>query len=372
MVLVDDGFFDEGVQQLYIHFKVEDHFLKLETFIKTAESAQRVMAALDETFFQGSLDYELIVLPPEQGSFLSRLGLWVGGGITSLFAFANTEIGSTYIEALTGHPPTYWAKRVGQHNKETLEDLQEWIEGLPPEKLEKLQADEEPPAKGATSLRPADQEEACRVSARIVVEMTRGMLDLETVDLERMGVETGSLPDAMDARGDFYHACLDDAEVHGIGFTTEEDFPVPRNSFPERAVKPTRRERDDDPVPWLVSIESIYVTSPNWDKEDQRTRNWKGKDSIRRDCYFVVEDAEFWHHVRLKDLSVDVLDNLKVQWAFQEVNGRIRNRRVLRVLEFNGDKLADPLAPEAVRAILGDFSDAISQKDRPSLFDKES
>jgi len=368
MTQTDSTYFEPKVQQLYIHFNVDDHFLKLETFVKTAESAQRIMAALDDTFFQGTLEYELIVLPPEPGSFLSRLGLWVGGGITSLFAFANTEIGSTYIETLTGEPPTYWAERVGQHNREMLEDIEEWVDGLPPEEVEGLNPDASSAGPKSSALPLLEGEEACMVGAKIVVEMTRGMLDRDTTELERLGMDTGSLPDAIDARGDFYHACLEDGQVKSIGFTPEDHFPIPRNSFPERAIKPTRREKDDDEKPWHVSVESIYVTSPNWDREDQKTRNWKGKDSIRRDCYFVVEDAEFWHHVRQKDLSVDVLDNLKVQWAHQEMNGRVRNRRVLRVLEFNGDKLADPLTPEAIRAILGEFSSAVVHRDQRSLF----
>ena len=37
---------------------------------------------------------------------------------------------------------------------------------------------------------------------------------------------------------------------------------------------------------------------------------------------------------------------------------RIKNRRVLRVLEYNGEKLADPLNDDVIRALLGQFSDA--------------
>ena len=118
-----------------------------------------------------------------------------------------------------------------------------------------------------------------------------------------------------------------------------------------------------------MSIESIYVTSPNWDKENQHTRQWKGKDQIRRDCYFVIEDAEFWHKVKQKALHVEVLDNLKVQWAFQITEGRPKNRRVLRVLEYNGDKLADSLTPAAVRAILGQYSEYEASISPRTLFD---
>ncbi|MDO6800437.1 hypothetical protein [Shimia thalassica] len=361
--------FGSKSEQLYIHFDVDDHFLKLETFIRTAGSAQRIIEALDETFFQGKLEYELIVLPPEPGSFLSKLAVWIGGGITGLYAFANTDIGSAYIEALTGQSPIYWAEQAGEHNRKMLQDLGEWVDELTEDELEELEAEIGDAKPTPVAFPSPDSEEACRVGARIVVEMTRGMLSKETTDLERLGMDTGSLPDAVDARSDFYFACLEDADVKRIGFSDDADFPIPRNSFPQRAVKPPRPEKKDDPIPWVVSVENIYVTSPNWDKEDQKSRQWKGKDAIRRDCYFVIEDAEFWFHVRQKDLSVDVLDNLKVQWAYQEIGGRIRNRRVLRVLEFNGDKLADPLTASAIRAILGEYSSVEARRGQPSLFD---
>ncbi len=181
-------------------------------------------------------------------------------------------------------------------------------------------------------------------------------------------MEVGNLPDALDARADFYLACFDDKEVQRVGFTSSDDFPIPRNSFPERAQRPDRREKEEAPPEWAVSIENIFVTSPNWDKEDQRTRQWKGKDQARRDCYFVIDDAEFWGLVIKKDLHVEVLDNLKVQWAYQMVDGRPKNRRVLRVLEFNGDKLAEPLAPAAIKAVLGQYSIAKVPQASPTLF----
>ncbi|MBR9653532.1 hypothetical protein [Thalassovita aquimarina] len=60
---------------------------------------------------------------------------------------------------------------------------------------------------------------------------------------------------------------------------------------------------------------------------------------------------------------------LKLQWAFQVTDGRPKNRRVLRVLEFNGDKLAEPLTPDAIKALLGDFTTADAPRGQSSLFD---
>ena len=356
--------FDGRSDRLYIHFDVSDHFLKLDTFIKTAESARKVIDALDETFFNGSLEYELIVLPPAEGTFLSKLAIWVSGGTAAVFGFLNTDVGSAYVEGLTGRKPAEWAQSFGEDHRA---------------RIDAFRAETEAPEndetgfdviEGTADALPISVDEACKEAAQLVVAMARGVLEKGPDELDRVGMEFGALPDAVDARAEFYAACIEDRDVKRVGFTPENDFPIPRNSFPERAQKPARKPKDEEPQEWIVSIESIYVTSPNWDKEDQKARQWKGKDQIRRDCYFIIEDAEFWHKVKHKALHVEVLDNLKVQWAFQNTDGRPKNRRVLRVLEFNGDKLADPLPPPAVRAILGQYSEYEAGNGPRTLFDQ--
>lgn len=349
---------EERSDLLFFHFDVQDHYLKLETFIQTAESARRIIEALDKTFFKGLLQYELIVVPPEEGTFLSKLALWVVGGASAVFAFANSDVGAAFIEGLTGQPPAHWATEAGKATRATIEGAAKLIE-----------TDSE--EHGEPSAAPED-DAACRESAKITVEITRAILESSPEKLRKVGMDFGDLPDALDARADFYLACIDDSEVKRVGFTPGDDFPIPRSSFPERAIRPQRKDSDETLPEWVVSVESIYVTSPNWDEEDQKARQWKGKDQIRRDCYFVVEDKEFWQLAKRRTLHVEVLDNLKVQWAYQIVDGRPKNRRVLRVLEINGDKLADPLGHEALSAVLGGYSAVEASRGQPSLFDDES
>lgn len=342
--------FERRSGHLFIHFDVSEHYLKLETFVDTAQRAQRIIQSLDATFFQGQLEYDLIVLPPEPGTFLTRLAITVWGGAASIFMFVETDIGKAYIEGLTDHEPAHWSREIGEGHREYLEEMLD--DG------------------GGSSVQPTDRDELeCKVGAEILTEMTRGVLEKDSADLERLGMEVGSLPEAVEARNEFYEAVIADPDVMGVGFTPEDDFPVPRNSFPERAVNVRRQEDEEEVVPWIVEIANVYVTSPNWDKDDQLFRQWKGKEAAtRRDCFFVVDDEEFWLHVKRRDLHVEVLDNLKVQWAFQSVGLRKRNRRVLRVLEFNGESLASPLEPEAIRAILGDYADEKSEGRQGSLF----
>lgn len=357
MVEIDEWRFEPQSDRLYFHFDVSEHFLKLDTFIRTADSARKIIDSFNEDFFHGELEYELIVLPPKSGTFLSELAIYVMGGTTGLFAFINTEVGAVFVEGLTGKPPTHWSKRLGERTRKLIEDTKSRLSAEEPKLLTLDESSGPPPAMPSDDVEDEEQEK-CRVGAEIVTEMTRGALEKDTDRLRKIGADGERMADAMNARGDFYHACYDNPEVKRVGFTPEDKFPVPRSSFAERAQKLERQEKEEEATPWAVAVENIFVSSPNWEREDQQARQWKGKDTGRRDCYFIIEDDEFWTHVKKKDLTVVVNDNLKVQWAFQIDGRRIKNRRVLRVLEYNGEKLADPLNDDVIRALLGQFSDA--------------
>ena len=288
---------------LFIHFDVEDHHIKLDTFIQTADSARRIIASLDDAFFGGTLNYELVVLPPEDGTFLTRLAIVPTVAASVLFLDSATP--TAFIEALTGKSPAEWARELGEVSREGVNDLSELLEVNDGNDSE-VDANNTPQQVKVFT---------CRSGENLLAAMTRGVFEKENHELNRLGMEDGELVDALDARADFYAACFNDGDVKRIGFTHDDTFPIPRNSFPGRAQKPIRKEDEEDPPEWAVAIESINVTSPNWVEEDQRTRQWKGKDASRRDCYFVIEDAEFWRLVKRKDLHVEVWDSLKVQWG---------------------------------------------------------
>lgn len=339
---------------LYIHFDVKEHYLNLDTFISTAMSAREIIDNFDKSLFRSSLKYEIIVIPPEDGTFLTKLAFWITGGGAAVFAFLNSDVGAAYVEGLTGKPPAHWAQEIGQEHRKSIDEMIETVERNPIPDSDLISSD--------------GDFAACRTSEKIITAMTRGVLEKGNAELTKIGMNTVIFKNSFDARAKFYYSCFADSAVRRIGFTPDEDFTVQRQSFLERTQVPTLRIGDEENPEWVVNIESIFVTSPNWDEEDQKSRQWKGKDQSRRDCYFVIEDAEFWQLVSRKRLHVEVLDNLKVQWAYQIVEGRVRNRRVLRVLEFNGDKLADPLTPDALSSILGNVSGVVSHTEEPSLF----
>ncbi len=354
--------FDEQSGRLFIHFDVPEHHLNLDTFIQTADSARKIVEALDRTLFDGASGFEVIVLPPSEGTFGEWLGIHPKKKLSAaaIAVFLCTPQGEAFTKGLTGQTTSEWFEDAGVVLRQGI--------GVAVDRVLEEAGSDAPALPDDTST-DAGAEAACKAATRIVSTMTRGILELGSDALNKIGVDFGDLPDAMDARAEFYEACLENAEVRGIGFTPEDDFPIPRNTFPERAQKPTRKKKEEEEPEWLVDQEPIRVDSPTWDQEKQRTRQWLGVDQKKRNRYFVIDDAEFWQRIRNKELHFEGSDQLKVQWAYQIVGGKPKNRRVLRVLEFNGTKLADPLTPDAKKAILGSYSTVEASRSGPSLLD---
>lgn len=343
---------------LFLHFEVFEHALGLDTFIETADSTRRIVEALNESLFSGNLAFEIIVIPPQKGTFLTKLVLRIIKGAGFVFIAANTPIGSNFIEGLTGKSPEVWSNEFGEGIAELVakvSPLDDEEEGLTyPLVLDEAEI--------------FDNEELCISASSLVSSMAIGVLEKESYELKKLFKENDLLLDALDARADFYIACIENRNVKAVGFSSSGDFPIPRNIFPDRAQKPVRPQKSEDEPEWFVVIDAVYVTSPNWDKDD-RFRQWKGRDQVGRDCFFTIEDEEFWRLVKRRELNPQVLDQLKIQWAFVLVAGRPKSRRVLRVLEFNQRKLADPLDDNAIAAILGRFTKMELSSEQNSLFD---
>ena len=112
-----------AMEILPIHFDVPGHYLSLRTFIETSRQTEFIIANFNREFFYGKLNYEIIVLPPSQGSFKTRLGVAVIAVGASVWAILESDIGKAFVEGLTGHEPAHWARSAGLELREFIEDL---------------------------------------------------------------------------------------------------------------------------------------------------------------------------------------------------------------------------------------------------------
>lgn len=330
---------DDEFEVIALHFNVPKHNLPLREFIATASNTQGIIDAFNNEIFNGKLRYELLVVPPESGTFKSFLKVVItaAGGV---LAVCETDIGKAFVSGLTGQEPAYWAKVAGEKIREAVKEYE------------------------------VDDEEKTEVEARqnaslIVSEITKGFLQKDYDELRKMGISKENFREAYSARNEFYQACYQNDAIRSIGFDKTDDFPIHRRDFPRFIIDLPTKEDEEPDRDWVVEITHIKVTSPNWDRADE-TRQWKAKAEGGRPAFFAIDDEKFWYQVKVEELHTQVVDNLKVQWAFVEENGRRKHIHVLRVLEFNGDHISDPLDDDELKLALHRYERR--DADQPRLF----
>jgi hypothetical protein len=315
---------------------VPGHEIPLDTFVHTSQEAAALIRSMGRDLFDDQLQVELLLLPPEEGSFLTRLRVVVVAGAVAIGWFIESDVGKGFLKGLTGHEPAYWAEQLGRSVKETTIAIVEEFDAQASAEEVHVVADDE-------------------FGSFLVAEMAKSFLEKDNVELARAGITPRRLRGAFEAKNKFYQACLATPELEGVGFSEYADFPIRRADFVRlQAVLPAEDERIEPP--WFVDIVVLKVTSPNWDRDD-RARGWKGHDQQRRDRHFRIDDDEFWQRVFNQTISTHVSDVMKVQWAYQGKPDHPKHCRVLRVLEYNGEPLSKPLSDEELVAELGKLAE---------------
>jgi hypothetical protein len=332
---------DEGTAVFPIHFDVPDHVLPLDTFVETAEQTAALIRALGDELADGKLVFQIVVVPPAEGSFKTRLGVIVMAGAVALWGFVESDIGKAFVKGISEHEPAHWSEQLGKAVRDSVSDA--------------LSASSE-----------ADDEALCASAAAILVELAADFLQADTEALQTSGVTVERYRAAYQARNEFYEACEQTPGLQGVGFSEEPFFPIQRADFVRLQVP--LQPKDDDPEPWVAGLTILKVTSPNWNRDD-KARQWKGRDPKGRDRFFRIDDEHFWLLVRQEKLNPHIIDTIKVQWAFQGTQDNPRNAKVLRVLRYNDEALAEPLDDRALDAILGSFSPV--EEDQPDLFKED-
>lgn len=312
---------DNGL--FYIHFDLTSHELPLDTFIVTALKTKQIIDELNRNFFDNQIQYEFTVVPPQNGSFLSKLKvIVVVGGV--VVAFLETDMGAAFVKGLTNHKPEYWTEEIGKALKENLR---------------------------ISSDTTKSNQVICDLEAVVLVDITKAIIMQETESLERVGINPRTFPKIYNAKSEFYSACANTKNLKGIGFEKAPNFPIKRDQFFDFQILQGLVE-DEIEEPWLTGTAILRVTSPNWDRGDTN-RNWKGRDSRDKERFFTISDEIFWRLVEEKKLKTEIIDVMKVQLAFKGSAARPKNTKVLKVLKFNRSKIGKPLNKNALDTILG-------------------
>lgn len=316
---------------LPIHFSLPGHAIPLSTFIHTANQTANIFKAFNREIFENGLKYEILVLPPELGSFKNRLGVAVVAVGVVAWGFVESDIGKAYVQGLTGQEPSHWAELAGAKSKEILQGETDHKEKDPNTEIARIK---------------------CQAASLILSKSAQTFLQTDHITLETMGVSTRKFRDAYESRNGFYQACKEVEEIQAVGFDERPIFPIKRNDFSRLQVNIPQSEEDNET--WWVDILELVVTSPNWERNDNQ-RTWKGRDSKGHERYFRIEDDEFWRLAHQNLLDIQIEDRIKVQWAFLGKVEAPREARVIRVIEFNGQALSPTLSADELSSILDNY-----------------
>ncbi|MCA1934462.1 MAG: hypothetical protein LDL37_03355 [Asticcacaulis sp.] len=330
------------VQLFHIHLQTSEHYLPLPDFIKLSQSTRVISENLSEVIFGNNAKIDFLIFPPETGSFHIKIGfksLTVAGFLGGAWVFLNSDIGNAFIKGFTDHDAIYWSEWAGKKAKETLseahENFEEYKKGI--------------------------------LYTKIISECTKGFISIDESKIKKIGANTPQFRNALSAKNIFYETCIDNNEITGLGFSPRNEFPIKRNSFPKKIGSIPDSSKNDDDLNWAWETRTILITSPVWVKDG---RKWQAVYTInkkRKSTSITIEDELFWSYVENNKLETQILDRMKVQWAFITEGGRQKHTRVLKVLEFNGRKISPRLNENQIRQMLSKAYP--SEREDPELFD---
>lgn len=326
-------------QMLPIHFDLPRHVIPLRTFVATAENAERIAEVINQQLFGGTFVLEVVVIPPSEGTFLTRLGI----NVKSVSIFATLailsgplgEFGSGVYEELAPQNATEVGREFVRSIRTSVEQLERYSE---------------------------DKGRKCAAASSVTVAAVKWLLQEENNELAALPFAT-ALSDALSAKRKFYDACRDVRDLRGIGFSQSPTFPIKRGDF-ERISKLPEGAGEGE---WKVAIENIIGNSPNWDRHD-KSRTWKGTDQHGHSRYFTISDEAFWQMVFQRKLVTRIADSMKVQWAYKQGPKGPKNHIVLRVLEFNEVAISARMSDQEIRMVLDNF--VVVEEHQPSFFDE--
>lgn len=323
------------MQQVLIHYDVPNHYVRLNTFVSSARAAEKSAKALSSIYFHGKIEFEVVILPPERGSLKQFIGIaYKGFGLSSVVLLALLQ----FMDSPSVHDIS--TELVGQKPSDLIV-----------KKIRELKQRTE----NSASLDQEDiKTEIIELAEELVTRSVQGGLEVSRDELNSREIPEQLKFDLAEAQSEMYLNALDDPEVKGIGFSNEDDFPVPRNSFAERAIKPRKREtEEDEEISWKVETKQIRLTSPNFDREDQTQRKWKARDTAGLPVLFEVRDEEFWLRLKRGEFEFSTQTELQVQIAIKVIDGREKEKRVVRVLSVDDAQIAEPLTKAALKALVG-------------------
>ncbi len=306
-----------------IHFDTAEHNLSLATFTYTAVAVDQIIKGLNEKMFEGKLGYEILILPPESGSFRESLAVMVVGSVLGLpWLFLESDVGKAFIKGATDHEPAYWAEIAGKNAKEAV----------------------------------------------LLTEATKGILTKDAATLSKVGIDARTSSHIYAGKNQFYATCIQDTKIRGVGFDAGSNFSVTRSEFINHTFTPT----NDLTSGSELKIHELIIVSPVTAKNAKNM--WKAKDKNTGEIInFYLRDDEFhWdfiagqHPIKAKEKDDEITALIRYEHTFK--NGILieTKKNAIKIYRFNETQIAE--IPTNLESQNIQFNE-IKNPDQQGLFD---
>ncbi|WP_417267330.1 hypothetical protein [Celeribacter baekdonensis] len=335
---------------LTIALEVPEHFVLAETFISTTRTTNNVLKTLNREYFSGALDLYLVVEAPEAGSLRAVLRVVVKGvrltfwGTATAYAafwsfvqFMETDIAKQITQDETGKLPAQIASEKFQELKA---------------KMGEIRSEED-----LTDEDKAQVADFCEQLSSALAATTAGTMSALPEKIDRTELSLDAKYQIKRAQSELYTALLDEKQVSAVCFETKNGIfpPILRNEFASHAARP-EKPKEEPEEKWVVQEMPLNIVALAFKKVNSRNGRWIGLSPNKKELEFTIEDQGFWRMVHSRDARFAEGTVLKVQLASRYENDRLRERKVVKVLEFEGKEIAKALSNDALDALLGEWS----------------
>lgn len=273
--------------EFHIHYEIKDHFIPMSDFLTASNAAQKIIDDLNKNILGGKLRYQLVIIPPKEGTFLKTVGLVFS--VTALNAVV-LPITSDYVlgafEGISEQKPSDYGKDHG----------------------------------------------------RALRDLTVGFLSKEVEELEECIPSELNLDRAFKGKTDLFSSCQANNDILGIGFDNSKNFPIKKDDFKKHLSKDRTRPLESDFVIYDVIVTSPVIEDKDyvWDFQDIVTGNKIS--GYMRDENFKKGVLNGDYPFKNDGSNSDKLQVL-VEYKKQERNGEVEKKEtcIEEVYSFNDD-----------------------------------
>ncbi len=275
-------------RKIFIHFDVKDHHIRFDSHLAALEASNVIVGEINKRLFGGKIDYELLVLPSEQGTFKIVIGFLS-------IAWLSIQIGETksfegFVKGLTGYD---WK------SYEIAKDIGSFLR-----------------------------------------DSTKGFFMTEKDELEKIIPQEINLDKAIKFKSEFYKKCIANDEIKGLGFEDDDQFPVKRTNFLKHV---SLEDKIRDVPSEFFIFDATIIASVNVDKNYK----WRIKNNASGELISTyMNDDDFKARLLdgknpLKRSSKDDIIKVLVEYKRHEKNGEIeiKEKSINTIYNFNDEQI---------------------------------